>query len=387
MIKNSVIILFAALFIISCSDAPTSIGINILGNDLVDLKNINSADDSIAQGSSYFHDVVSLGSSNRLLLGKSKDIEASILISYNISLDDSILSDILEDSITVVSAVMEFYKTYSFGDTLAPFDFTVHKVNSEWASDFSEDSLSGFLYDGEDISIQKEITDTTTYVTIKNELIRDWLAVVADTSLPSQNGVYLIPTPGTEKILGYQALTSSLTDYPVISVVIEKSGVYVDTVEFYSSSDLSIVVGEVPTVSGGNIPLRSGYIVVSKLFFNLQEFPKDAVVNNAELVLNIDTLETFVGTDYSDAVDAYFLYDSTNTDSISSTVASLSRSGNQYSGNITAFVREWIRNNNNGLLLTTGSPLAGAELIAIKGSNSANLSDRPLLKITYTVKK
>jgi len=93
------------------------------------------------------------------------------------------------------------------------------------------------------------------------------------------------------------------------------------------------------------------------------------------------------GTDYSDAVDAYFLYDSTNTDSVSSTVASLSRSGNQYSGNITAFVREWIRNNNNGLLLTTGSPLAGAELIAIKGSNSANLSDRPLLKITYTVKK
>ena len=213
------------------------------------------------------------------------------------------------------------------------------------------------------------------------------MQIVADTSLPSQNGVYLTPTSGTEKILGYQALTSSLTDYPVISVVIEKSGVYVDTVEFYSNSDLSIVKGEVPTVSGGNIPLRSGYVVVSKLFFNLQEFPKDAVVNNAELVLNIDTLETFVGTDYSDAVDAYFLYDSTNTDSISSTVASLSRSGNQYSGNITAFVREWIRNNNNGLLLTTGSPLAGAELIAIKGSNSANLSDRPLLKITYTVKK
>ena len=139
-------------------------------------------------------------------------------------------------------------------------------------------------------------------------------------------------------------------------------------------------------MSAGNIPLRSGYVIFSRLFFDIPKLPKDAVINDAELTLNIDTLETVVGTNYLNGIDTYFLLDSINTDSISSYV-SLARDGSQFTGTITSFVREWIKGNNNGLILTTSSPFDGVELFAIKGSSSANLNDRPYLKITYTSKE
>ena len=65
---------------------------------------------------------------------------------------------------------------------------------------------------------------------------------------------------------------------------------------------------------------------------------------------------------------------------------SLARDGNQFTGTITNFVRQWVKGNNNGIILTTSSPFDGFELFTIKGSSSANLNDRPYLKITYTSK-
>jgi len=386
VIKNSVIVLLTALFIISCSDAPTSIGVNLLGDDIIGFKTINSVDDSISQTSTYYHETIGLGSSDMLLLGTAKDVEASTLIKFSTALDDSISSSINNDSINVTSAVIQLHRIYAFGDTLAPFDFSVHKVNSEWTSNFTEDSLSGLQYDAEDVSTQKEITDTVTNITISNELVLEWLKSAADTNLPAQNGIYLIPAQGLNHIIGYQALTSNYTDYPTIYAVIEKPGVYIDTLIFYGSFDVSIVKGNLPSLSSENLALRSGYAIFSRLFFNMPKLPNDAVINDAELTLNIDTLETVVGTNYYNAVDAYFSLDSTNGDSISSYV-SLTRVGSQFTGSITGFVREWVKGNNNGLILTTASTLDGVELFAIKGSSSANLNDRPLLKITYTAKE
>jgi hypothetical protein len=42
---------------------------------------------------------------------------------------------------------------------------------------------------------------------------------------------------------------------------------------------------------------------------------------------------------------------------------------------------------NNGLLLVSAGQLDGLELFAIKGSNTPNLFERPLLKLTYTQKE
>jgi hypothetical protein len=76
--------------------------------------------------------------------------------------------------------------------------------------------------------------------------------------------------------------------------------------------------------------------------------------------------------------------DSVNTEG---SPAFLSFKDNKYSGDITAFVRNWItRKENNGMLIETGSPTSGLELFALKGSDYFEISERPRLRITYTVR-
>lgn len=383
-IKLKFLIVFVlSVAIFNCSDEPTSIGGNLLDDDIINLKTITSVDDTLTQSSSYFHRKVSLGSADRLMIGKSDDdINASILIKFQTALPDSIAEDIRNNNITVNSAVLQLNQVYRFGEESAPFDFTIHKVTSDWALDFTADSA--LSYELDDLTITKEINDSITTVTIDNQLVFGWLQISADTSLPDDKGLYLKPAEGTQKVLGYQALTSSFVDFPVVSVVIEKPGAYIDTINFVTTSDVGVIEGNLPDVSNENIPLRSGFVINSKLVFDVSKVPENVIVNNAELILTLDTLESKFGTSFTNSVQTFFLFDSTNTDSLSSVTVSLGRSGNQFVGNITTFVRQWVLDNNQGVLLTTGSPFSGVELFSIKGSNAANISERPLLKITYT---
>ena len=378
------IILLSAFIFFDCSDEPTSIGSGLLG-EKINLITINSDSLPINQASSYFHlQNVRLGASASLLLGKTENSDtASILIKFDAGLVDSVKGAILNDSITVTSAVMELQQTYSFGEATAPFDFTVHKVLSNWSVDFNEDSLLGLQYDPEDSKLNEHgISDSLTSITLNIQLLQEWLNIIADTSLNGNYGVYIKPTDNTQKVLGYQAITQTFTNIPVIKVVIEKTGDYTDTITFSSTLDLTVMRGSIPPVSSGNIPIRASFVINGKLFFDLSPLPENIVVNKAELILTVDTLETKVGSSYTNQLQAYFLFDSLNTDSVSSSSVTLLRSGNTFSGNITNYIRAWLENNNHGLILTAGNPISGVELFVIKGSDA--VLNKPLLKITYT---
>jgi len=383
-VKKSIFLILLFSFVsFNCSDEPTSIGSILLGDDKINLITINSDSLQLNQTSSYFHpDDVRLSASERILLGITENINAAILIKFETGLADSIKEAILNDSITVTNAIMELQQTYSFGEASATFDFTVHKVTSNWSVDFNEDSLAGLQYESMDSKEAKDVNDSVTSITLNNQLLQDWLNIIADTSLSGNYGVYIKPTDNTQKVLGYQAITQTLADVPIIKVIIEKTGAYIDTITFRSTADLTVMQGSVPTVSSGNIPIRAGYIVNGKLFFNLSPLPEKIVVNKAELVLTVDTLETKVGSSYANSLQIYFLFDSTNTDSISSSSVTFSRAGNIFSGNITTYVRAWLDNNNHGLILTPSNPTTGVELFVIKGSDA--VLNKPLLKITFT---
>lgn len=372
----------------NCSDAPTSIGLNLLSNDLIKVINTDSVQDTLSQYSSSFYKEISLGSSNRLLLGKKNNLEASVLIQFFISLSDSLKQDIIDNNIEVASAVMELNQNYEFGNESEAFDFTVHNVTSDWESSFTKDSLSKLSYNNEDVSLTKEINDSVTSVTLNNELIQAWLSGAADTSLHNNKGIYLKPTPNANKVLGYQAFNiNDLTNIPIIEVVIEKPGVYTDTLALLAFFDVGVVDGTLPPVSPGNLTIESGYIFNSRLTFDISKIPSSAIINEAELVLTLDTTETMTGSSYTNSIYAFYLIDSTNTDSLPSFYSSLARSGSQFTGNVTSIVRLWRSEGNNGLLLIAAGQLDGLELFAIKGSNVPDPYERPLLKLTYTNKE
>ena len=381
--KSAFLIILSALVFFECSDEPTSIG-DIPPRNTIGLITINSNDDSLSQLSSYHHTKdVKLSTASRLLVGRINDeINASILIKFETSLPDSIKDDILNDSITVTSAVMEFKQVYSFGEENAEFDFTVHKALENWSIDITEDSM--VQVDPADSKLSREVNDSITTITLNNQLLQEWLDITADTSLSGNYGVHIIPTGLTQKVLGYQAITSTFTNVPFIRVEIVKPGAYTDTISFFSTADLTVMKGTIPSVSSENIIVRSGFVINATLAFDFSNIPENIIVNKAELILTLDTLETKAGSPYIPSLQAYFLFDSTNTDSVSSSSIRLSRFSNIFTGQITSYVRAWLDNiNNQGILLTSTDPLNGVERFVIKGSN-APASVKPLLRITYT---
>jgi hypothetical protein len=376
---------------LKCSDDPASITGDIPPKISIVLETADSNSDSLSQTSSYFHPKdVRHSPAGRLLVGKINDeINASILIKFQAALPDSIEEDILNDSITVTSAEMVLRRVYNFGDDAAEFDFTVHKVLNNWSIDITEDST--IQTDPADLKTGAITHDDTTTFPLNNDLLKEWLDIIADTSLTNNNyGLHIVPTAGTNKVIGYAAITATLEDVPYIRVGIEKlGGAYRDTIIFASTADLTYMKGNLPQTAGDNIIVRSGYVINSQLRFDLSNLPEDITVNKAELILTADTLQTKIGSNTFNSLQAYFLFDSTNTDSVSASSVRLSRQGTKYIGDIVNqsinFVSQWLHGNNHGLLITSTDPLNGVEIFVLKGSNASE-AEKPLLKLTYTKK-
>ncbi len=375
-------------FLISCNDEPSSIGVELISGELLAVRTFDSQTDTVSQSSSYFKNVIALGSSTWILLGKYQDIEASTLLRFIFGLSDSLRADVIDGNINVLDSWIVLTDRYTFGDTLASMEFTTHKVNSSWSfTQFTIDSLSKLQFENEDVGSNLVATDSNYTFNLDGSLVLSWLKNSADNTLESNYGIYLVPKDISGKVTGFEALTALSSEAAKLFVVIEKSGVYTDTINGFVIGDASLVDGEVPNLPQGLIGMQSSLAINSKLRFDVSGLPKGLVVNSAELILTRDSLNSISGTGFNNSLRASFLSysDSLNTQG---SAVTLTFSGNKYTGNITSFLRNWIdTGENNGLLLQAGNQFDGLELFAIFGSDAADLSLKPRLKVTYTIKE
>jgi len=386
--------IFLTLFVLvslihfSCSDSPSSLGSDLLSQDLINILELDSAKDSLFQSASVYKKVVELSSANRLLLGKKDNIEAGILIKFLIFFADSIKQQLTNNELSVLSAKVEFTKNYTFGNSTAPIDFSVHKISSNWSTGFTSDSLALLTYDANDISFSKTFSDSINGFNFDTQIALNWLKASADSSIPIDNGLYIKPSVSSEKIIGFQALTIEDLPIPSLKIVIQKTAVYSDTLSYFPSVDLSVVSGSLPDVGIENIGIQAGLNSEARLFFDLSSLPKDIVVNYAQLILTVDTIKTITGSSFTNSVRVNYITDSTNLAIDSTFSLFLDRDGSTFKGSVTSFIqRTLIESNNQGLLLSASDKLNGVELFAIKGSNAAALAERPNLQIIYTSKK
>ncbi len=380
-------LIITSLSFISCSDSPTSIGSDLLKQDFINVKTLDSQKDSISQHSSYFKKSIPLASSTRLILGKHANVESSILIRFFFAFPDSISNDLINNDVNVTSSWVELTKNYIFGSSSAAWDYTVHKINSNWLTGFDGDSLSTLNYDAADVSSGHTSTaDSLFSFSLDNQLVQNWMLAAADTSIPSDNGIIIKPTATTDRALGFYALSlTSTVGIPELKVVLEKPGVYLaDTLTFVPTIDLSAVTGSVP--NNMDMVIQGGLVINSKLYFDISSVPKNAIVNFAQLTLTADTTQT-IGS-LPSTINAYFITDSTTNVIDSQRVAQINVLNNLFIGDISSYVKDWVKNQNNqGLLLSNSNELGGLDLAVIKGSSSQDASVRPKLKIVYTVKE
>ena len=372
----------------SCSDSPSSLGSDLLSQDLINILELDSAKDSLFQSASVYKKVIELSSANRLLLGKKDNIEAGILIKFLIFFADSIKQQLTNNELSVLSAKVEFTKNYTFGNSTVPIDFSVHKINSNWSTGFTSDSLTLLTYDANDISFSKTFSDSINGFNFDTQTALNWLKASADSSIPIDNGLYIKPAMSSEKIVGFQALTIEDLPIPSLKIIIQKTGVYSDTLSYFPSVDLSVVSGSLPDVGTENIGIQAGLNSEARLFFDLSSLPKDIVVNYAQLILTVDTIKTITGTSFTNSLRVNYVTDSTSSAIDSTFSLFLDRDANTFKGSVTSFIqRTLIENNNQGLLLSASDKINGVELFAIKGSNTAVFAERPNLQIIYTSKK
>ncbi len=384
----------------SCSDDPTSVGLSQLGDDLINLKKYDTQTDSTYQTSTFYKSTFALGSASRLLLGKADLVESSILFRFSYSLADSVKTQLKNKTSYVSNAWMELYPKYNFpakASLTTPFYFRLHSINQDWTvSGFNADSLAAgkVTYDASTnyVSGNASATDTTFVFYIDKTAATNWLMSDADTSFyPRDYGMILTPAAGTQKIIEFQALNSSSSDEPSLTIVLSKTNGYDnDTLTFTPASDTHVVTGDIPSLNKQEyIAIQSGLAVESLIKFNLN-LPLHAVINYAELDLTADTTKFLYGSDTTTTTvyAIYYSKDSATWANAEYDPITLTKSGKIYSGNIASYVKKWLNTSNNlGVVIRPSDYLDSVNKLVFKGSNAVNYLERPRLKITYTINK
>ncbi len=378
----------AVLFLSSCNNNPTAVGLNLLQKDYINLKQLDSYNDSLKQASSYYSYSVPLGSANSMMIGKNGNAQAAALVNFYGSVADTMGQDIASGAASVIYSEIVLVKTNVYGDSNAALDFSAHNVLNTWdPTTIDGGNVSSLSFDQSDISSNKSISDSSVSFQISNSVTSQWLEHIADTTTASNNGIYIIPSSSSQKIVSFQSLSSGTTGETQLVVVVQKPNVYSDTLYFYPLQYTTIVTGSLPTIPAGEIAVQGGMVVNSKLWFDVSALPKNSVINNATLTLTEDTSASIKSQTPINALTLFNFTDSTSAayDSTNSIVLSLS--GNTYSGNIASFVQSWVdKGTNQGILIQLYDQIDALDMYALKGSNAADRSLRPRLIITYTTR-
>ncbi len=380
-----------ALFI-SCSDSPTSVGENIIPDqDKIKFAQYDSFTEETPQQSNSYQEKLKLGIAEKVLLGKTDLGESSLMYKYWIYMDDSLLTRILNNELIVKSATMEMKTSYKFGESSAPFDFSVHQIRNAWTEDgFDTDSLKNLQYDAADVSLNKSITDTLIKFDINPQVITSWLKVKKDSNLARNYGIILKPKAGTNRMIGFDAVYSDgSAENIMLSFIVERASVgYIDTVGVSPFWDVHNFVGSKPS-SQNHLFIQGSLGIRSMLSFDISKLPKNIILNKAILDLNVDPTKTTDGTPASDSIIVQIFGDSTTHKLTSDSLyyVYLGRTGNVYSGDIAWIVQKWIKGDaNQGLQLALPDEYFSASRIAIYNGKESNKALRPRLKITYTIK-
>lgn len=385
---SSLFVLFVGMFFTGCSESPTSIGSDLLSADFINALQLSS--DSLYQKSDVKSKVSTMSQGTRLFVGKIDNAEASSLIKFLIYLPDSLKTGINNGTYSVKNCWVKLTNNYAVGKSSGIVNFNAYKINSDWSAyGFTSDSLANFSYSNSEVSSNVYVNsgiDSITSFDISTSLVADWVSEAAGDSTKANLGIFLKPSANSTKILGYQSLTSDLTNAPKLYIVYQKQGSYTDTVSYTPDQDVAVVKGEMPS-NIQNIYAQASVELRSRIFFDvLSKIPSKSVINYAELILTPDVSETQYSSTSSPAVYLFNIADTTNYDSVSVNYVVMDLKDSTYIGNVTQLVQEWFTSGKNlGLVVAPYLAYNSVDIYAFKGS-SAPLAVRPKLIIKYTVK-
>jgi len=397
--KSTLILLLALFIFAACNQDPTSVPDKLIPDeDKVEFNKFDTYELNVRQSSSYYEELENLYGADTRILGKNEYAKSSILYSWDIYLPDSIKTYINNGQATVLSSKVFMTRKYTLGDTSGFFDFSVHKITSDWsATKLHRDTLQFIKREATDIAFNKIKTDSTVSFDLNQNVVYDWLRYTSDSNSTSKNnGIYITPTNNTNYFIGFEATYSYGTyEQTEIMIVLQKP-TEIDTLIGYPSKDLHVVEKLQPKpVAEDKIYLEGGYALRGTVFFDLSALPKEIAISKAILELTIDTQSSIDGVPASDSLFVHILKDSTaKTLADSSSILLLTRKDNKFTGDISSIVQIWNAEllldgeklENQGINLTLFDEYSSVARIVLYGSKEQNISLRPRLTIYYPKK-
>lgn len=388
----SLILCLSGLYLVGCSDDPTSLGKNFFtgqGLKLDSLILVGTPDTATAK--TYYTPTPHYGV-RYLLVGRSQadNLEAQTLLNFNPKL--VAYNDLFRANTNPIdSAQLILNPLYQYGaDTTETMTITGHVVNSIW--NYSTVTVDTTIsYDANPI-FTANLNDTSTIIPLNKNVVFNWFLASLDTNPVGVNyGLLLKPTGNISKhIVGLEALTSSASYPPTLKVYVHRNGAAVDSFSYYVNTNTHLVYpARHDSVSG--IILQSGVASKAFLQFKLNQLPKDVIINSAYLTLHQDTLNSKYGSvGGSLFTSACYAYADSVGASEPLTVdynyyGALSSSNGVSTANIFGIVnRFYLLGQDARIILRNSYYEDGVEKYLFYDPQTADRSKRPLLKIYYT---
>ncbi len=377
--------LLLLMIIQSCANDPNDLGLNyISSNDTIGVRYLDSQSDTISITSTNYRNYINNYLADLLLTGKYQNYDSKALLKfYNLPTD--------KDSAKIISAVLTLrYGNYYFREKTGLTDFNVYSVlsnlnyttityDSVSSSDFGTTALgnyNGVVADSSSISL-----------TLNNNLVKDWFEVAADTSYPvKNNGIALIPNMSSSVIKGFYLINNDPDLIPTVRVVLSKNNV-TDTVIVNASVGLSLSNAPSSIIPADRFLLQNGIAYRNILKFDLTKLPPNVIINNASLQFTLDKSSSFISDNTDKRIVIGMVTDSVSRkDSIYNNASLLDTV--TYLVNLNSVFQRWNSNimPNLGLTFKNIYELQNLDNFAIYSPSAADISKRPRLKITYTLR-
>jgi hypothetical protein len=299
------------------------------------------------------------------------------------------------DTVNILSARLYLRAASFFGDSTAPFGFTVYRISRTWtAGGITWDTVATGFYDAATTrgSYSGGIGADTQRIVVQLDtaMARAWLKT-EDTD--NKYGFVLVPNAGTNVVRGFRSFEAdSAADYPTLELIAQNvAGTVRDTSTYNLGIDT--FVGKNDNVASSNqlLYLQSGIVYRSLVKFDLGFIPRGSTIHLAELQLHRDPatskLNRFAG-DVSIAANLMLADSATASYSSTAFTGSLKTgTTDTYTAEVHSSVQTWVRSSNYGLLLHVSgdAEFNSFDLITFHNANATNAALRPRLRILYSI--
>lgn len=380
--------LILAALVVSCSEDPTEE--NALLAPLPFL-NVAARETTItATTSTTFRQYYPMNSSINLV-GKSGDYTAVTALAFYSNLFPA------RDTVNVLSGRLTLRSASFFGDSTAPFGFTVHRINRTWTAGLATwDTLQLGFYDPSlprgTYSGSVGADTATVVVELDTAMVREWLRTAGTTNTDTKYGIVLVPTPGTNVVRGFYPFDAdSAKDLPTLEIIaINAAGTVKDTAFFTTGIDTFFGNNENVNTRQDLMYLQAGIVYRSVVKFDIGFIPKGSTIHLAELLMERDPLTSKLNRFSGNAAfSAHAMaVDSAMGAFESSAATGTLKSGTDqtYAADVHTMVQSWVRGPNYGLMLrvTGEQEFMSFDLLTFYGPTAANAALRPRIRILYS---